>query len=102
MLRPTHTQSLARWLKLVLACVALAALAPAQAEANAAAVTEPVARVEGGPAKAPAARVLVRRHRYSPPAVDRRVESRRTPEAARRGPMGARARLFLLHRALLR
>ena len=100
MLRPAH--SLARALKLVLACVALAALAPAQAEACAAAFAEPVALVEGGPAKAPAARSFVRRGRYSPPAVDWRADCHRTPEAARRGPVGVRERLFLFHRALLR
>ena len=100
MLRPAH--SLTRWLKLVLACVALAALAPAQAEASAAAVAEPVALVEGGPAKAPAARCGVRSGRYSPPAVDSSDDSRATPEAEHLGPKGARKRLFLLHCALLR
>ena len=99
MTRPS--QSLARWLKLVLACVALAALSPAQAVAGGA-VAESVALVQGGPAKALAARTSVRAARYSPPAVDHRVESDAVPEAARLGSPAVRERLFLLHRALLR
>jgi hypothetical protein len=100
MLLPAH--SLARWLKLVLACVALVALTPAQAEASAASVTGPVAQVEGGPAKAPAARSSIRIDRYSPPTAYSREDSRSTPVASRLGPMGLCELLFLLHRALLR
>jgi hypothetical protein len=103
MLRPAHF--LARWLKLVLACTALAALSPAPAVASAAAVVEPVSLVEGGPAEAPAAgRRSIRFDRYSPPpaAAHERENSQVAREALRLGPTCVRERLFLLHRALLR
>jgi len=96
-MRPTH--SLARWLRLVLACLALAALAPAQAVAVTA---EPASLVEGGPSKAPAARALRRIDRYTPPATEWWTEATPSPEASLPGTLGVPRRLFLLHRALLR
>lgn len=95
---PTHSP--ARWIRLVLACLALAALAPAQAVAVTA---EPVTLVEGGPSKAPPVRASRRVDRYTPPAADPwgDADPALVPEASCIG-VGESKRLFLLHRALLR
>lgn len=96
-----HLHSLARWLRLVLACLAVgAAVSPALV----ASAAEPVGVVQGGPGKKPVAVAqLVARFR---PALALLLTV--TPTAAVSGlvratvPCASGLALFLLHRALLR
>lgn len=98
----TRLHSLARWLRLVLACLAVGAVvSPAQV----ASAAEPVGVVEGGPGKKPLAAAQVRAQ--STPTLPTLVRTAPAVSAAASlvratAPRGAGQALFLLHRALLR
>lgn len=93
--------SLARWLRLALACLAVgSAVSPAQV----ASAAEPVAVVQGGTGKKPIAAVSVR----AQASVESGAFIAESPQAFAAGlvrrtvPRASRLALFLLHRALLR
>lgn len=92
-----HLHSWTRWLRLVLACLAVGAVSPAQV----ASAAEPVGVVQGGPGKKP---VVVASLGLDVEAVLVAVAPRPIPSCPIRAtvPRASGQALFLLNRALLR
>ncbi len=95
MARPSHSPL--HWLELVLACFALAALAPAHALATAPPQQTVVVAGPAGEVRRRTVCAVVSRVAPRPTAA---LPLRRSPPTE--GPCGSREPLFLLHRALLR